>query len=233
MSVLEKYMRNLLWLQLQLMLDSFGSAWIHRHWALPWALPCAGTAAPCAELASRQGEMSNISRPLQHFTHVKLGACSIFGNFCVGGSKEGIKKIPLAVKLRAHLGILFLESQEAFLAYWGVADFISRCQLSAYGTCQDYFFFLVERFLLECLMMLTTWSIMIWKLIPKIPQEQATSHGWKTRTVTAQAWRISHRGIDNELKALYFLVFIFPHWSLILFSSATVFFNAWRKYLTP
>lgn len=46
--------------------------------------------------------------------NVKLGACSIFGNFRVGGSKVGIKKIPLAVKLRAHLGILFLESQEAF-----------------------------------------------------------------------------------------------------------------------
>lgn len=30
--------------------------------------------------------------------NAKLGACSIFGNFCVGGSKEGIKRIPLAVK---------------------------------------------------------------------------------------------------------------------------------------
>lgn len=56
------------------------------------------------------------------------------------------------------------------------------------------FFFLVERFLLECLIMLTTWSIKVWKLIPKIPQEPAASHGWKTRIVTAPAWRISPQG---------------------------------------
>lgn len=101
-------------------------AWLLWEWLDPQALDSALSCCPVQAELLLCGISIQTSRNVRHFKavaalflalpNVKLGACSIFGNFCVGGSKERIKKIPLAVKLRAHLGILFLEFQEAFLA---------------------------------------------------------------------------------------------------------------------
>lgn len=62
------------------------------------------------------------------------------------------------------------------MAELDAADLIFKCKPSAYGMCQD-FFPSVERFVLEYSIILTTSCIKIWKLIPKIPQVQAGSHG--------------------------------------------------------
>lgn len=93
-------------------------SWLLWECLDPQALDSALSPCPMSRISIQT------SRNVKHFKpiaalfpvlpNVKLGACSIFGNFCVGGSKEGIKKISLAVNLRAHLGILFLESQEDF-----------------------------------------------------------------------------------------------------------------------
>lgn len=124
---------------------------------------------------------------------VKLGVCSIFGNFCVGGSKEGMKRIPRAVKWRHNKEFYFWSPGRNF----GRVRYCRfNIQMQAQSVCMEHvriFFSSVERFLLECLIMLTTWSIKIWKLIPKIPQVQAASYIWKSSILTAWAWIISQQ----------------------------------------
>lgn len=135
--------------------------------------------------------------------NAKLGACSIFGNFCVGASK-GVKRIPLAVR--------WGHNEEFYL--WSLRKHFGRVRCYRFNIQMpalwirnmSRFFFsgLVEKFLLECLILLTIWSIKIWKLIPKIPQLQVSSCIWKSRIVTAQAWRVSLWGTDNELQRVSF-----------------------------
>lgn len=100
------------------------------------------------------------------------------------------------------------------LAELDAADLIFKCKPSAYGMCQD-FFPSVERFVLEYSIILTTSCIKIWKLIPKIPQVQAGSHGG------AELWlpkpgESANRGTRDKLQALFFFFKCFIHFRVCL-----------------
>lgn len=144
---------------------------------------------------------------------VKVGACSIFGNFCVGGSKEGMKRIPRAVKWRHNKEFYF----------WSPGRHFGRvrcCRFNIQMQAQcirnvSGFFSSVERFVLEYSIILITSCVKIWKLIPKIPQVQAGSHGG------AELWlpkpgESANRGTRDKLQALFFFFKCFIHFRVCL-----------------